>query len=478
MGTGERKSPEDIHAECRERIAKLEARLEVLERENRELKARLDQNSRNSDRPPSSDLPWAPRPGKPPTGRKPGGQPGHEGHQREFLPLAKVDRVEEVKPRTCGKCGRRLKGKDSAPVRHQVTEIPQPVPVTTEYRLHALVCRCGHRTLGELPAGTPPGSFGPRVEAILAYLTGKAHLSKRQIQDALEDLFGVLISLGSIKAAEERVSQAVGERVQEAKEYVQRQRVVHADETGWPQGRRPEGGRRRLAWLWVAATQWVSVFLIHVRRGAEGARALLGEFGGYLVTDRWNGYNGWPLGRRQLCWAHLIRDFRGFLERGKKSAPVGEALLFEAERMFELWHRVRDGTLARTTFRTYMRPIRRKVERLLRRGMRCGEKKTQGKCRRILAFAPAMWTFVRVPGLEPTNNTAERAVRPAVLYRKGCFGTQSPKGSRFVERILTVVTTLRQQGRDVLDYLTVACRAAQHGRSAPSLLPRRLHIAA
>ena len=125
-----------------------------------------------------------------------------------------------------------------------------------------------------------------------------------------------------------------------------------------------------------------------------------------------------------------------------------------------------------------MRPIRRRVEELLLAGARCGEPKTEGMCKKILTVKPALWTFVRVEGVEPTNNVAERAIRPAVLYRKGCFGTQSEAGSRFVERILTVVATLRQQERNVLEYLTDACVRAQAGKRPPSLLPGRRYVAA
>jgi transposase len=308
---------------------------------------------------------------------------------------------------------------------------------------------------------------------MLAYLSAQAHLSKRQIEELLQDAFGVKISLGSVVAAQQAVSEAVAAAVEEAQAHVEHQRVAFADETGWKEGNAAEHpGRRRKAWLWVAVTQSVTIFLIHASRGTEAARALLGRFAGYLVTDRWNAYNAWPVRRRQICWAHLIRDFVGFTERGKRSARIGAPLLKEAQKMFCLWHRVRDGTLTRSTFQVHLRPIRRRVERLLRSGARCGEPKTEGMCVRILKLAPALWTFARVEGVEPTNNTAERAVRPAVLYRKGCFGTQSAAGSRFVERILTVVATLRQQRRNVMQYLTRACIQAQIGKPAPSLLPQ------
>jgi transposase len=246
---------------------------------------------------------------------------------------------------------------------------------------------------------------------------------------------------------------------------VEEQGVAHLDETSWRQG-----GKR--AWLWVAVTSMVTVFLIRMSRGGQVARELLGEhFGGILVTDRYSAYNWYPVRWRQLCWAHLLRDFEAMRSRGGASEEIGEALLAQAHQMFTWWHRVREGRLARSTFRSYMTPLRREVERLLEAGSQCGVAKTEGTCREILKRRQALWTFVQVAGVEPTNNTAERAIRPGVQWRKGSVGTQSEAGSRFVESMMTVVATLKHQKRNVLDYLTAAHEAALHGEAAPSLLP-------
>jgi transposase len=480
METGEPKG--DIHAPCREIIAALRTELRALvtqfaslekraaQQDKRilELEARLNQNSRNSSRPPSSDPPSTPpRSPKPPTGRSPGGQPGHEGTTYKLVPVEQVDDVVPLKPQRCEGCGYRLTGDDPSPLRHQVTEIPPIHPQIIEYLLHRLICpKCAHRTAAKLPRGVSQGMQGPVLQAVISYLTGKLRLSKRAAREALEDIFAVRVSTGSIASAEQSVSQALATPVEAARAFVQAQPAIHADETGWRQG-------RKKAWLWAAVTPWVSVFLIHLNRGANAAAALLGKFAGYLTTDRWNGYNGWRIRRRQICWAHLVRDFKGFTERGAKAARIGADLLGETKKMFGLWRRVRDRTLARSSFQVYMSPIRQAIEELLRKGTRCGEAKTEGMCEMILKVAPALWTFVRVEGIEPTNNAAERAIRPAVLYRKGCFGTHSAEGSRFVERILTVTMTLRLQGRSVLDFLTQACIAAAYGHRPPSLLPTR-----
>ena len=204
------------------------------------------------------------------------------------------------------------------------------------------------------------------------------------------------------------------------------------------------------------------------------ARELLGEtFSGILVTDRYSGYNWYPVRWRQLCWSHLLRDFEAIRGRGGASEELGDALLAQAHQMFTWWHRVCEGTLARSTFRSYMTPLRREVEQLLEAGSQCGVAKTEGTCREILKRREALWTFVQVEGVEPTNNTAERSIRPGVQWRKVSFGTQSEDGSRFVESMMTVVATLKQQKRNVLDYLAAAHEAALRGEPAPSLLPEQ-----
>jgi len=462
----------------RQENQKLQARLERLEE-------RLNRNSTNSSRPPSSDPPQIKqnRPPQPPTGRKPGGQPGHEGHTRELLPLEQVDELIELDPKRCGGCGRKFKRRDvrrsrrsrtlrGRARRHQVTEIPEPQPHTTEWRMHAVECadpECGAVTWAELPPEVPRGRFGPRVQATVATLTGRYRSSRREAQVQIEELHGVKMSLGEVGAIERNVSTALARPVKEAQQYAQTQPVAGSDESGWPQGKR--AGKRR-AWLWVMVTNVVTVFLILRHRSAEAARTLLGSFDGVLCTDRWWAYKGWPLRKRQLCWAHLVRDFTEFTERSHKaSRQIGEALLEEARRMFAWWYRVRDGTLSRESFQTYRVPLRRRVRRLLRKGARCGHKLTARTCRDILALEPALWTFARVRGVEPTNNACERALRPAVLWRKGCFGTRSAAGSRFVQRMLTVAATLKQQGRSLLDFLTLAVELHQNGERAPSLLP-------
>ena len=442
----------------RAKVATLEARVATLEE-------RLSQNSQNSSRPPSSDPAHLPRPQRKPSGRKPGGQPGHEGAGRFLKPPEEVDEVVEIKPEICADCGAKLKGSDPHPVRHQVTELPPIHAKVTEYQLHTLPCtHCGVSTCAVLPGGVPRGAFGVRIGALASLLTGAYRVSKRNVRDLLEDCFGVDLALGSICPLEQITSEAIAAPVEEARAYVQAQPAVNMDETGWRQD-------NRRAWLWTAATALVSVFLIRASRGSKVVCELLGQtFKGVVGSDRWSAYSFLPLRRRQVCWGHLKREFQAFVDRGDASAPIGQALLTQVDQIFECWYRVRDGTLAKSTFRVYMGPVKGRVRELLRQGQACAHSKTAATCREILKVEPALWTFVIKEGVEPTNNAAERALRHGVLWRKSSFGTQSESGSRYVERMMTVVTTLRQQKRNVLDYLTTACEAHLRGKMPPSLL--------
>ena len=451
-----------------ENLEALEAKVNTLQEQVRTLEEQLKQTSRNSSRPPSSDPPQSQRRKRPRSGRRRGGQPGHRGQTRTLIPVEEVNQVVSIKPEQCTGCHAPLSGEDATPFRHQVIEMPPIEPIVTEYQWHQLVCpACGETTRAPWPKGVPSSTYGPRVHATVALLSGSYRLSKRTTAQAMVELFGVPMSVGTISQCEQTTTEVVAEPVAEARAYIEDQGVAHLDETSWRQG-----GKR--AWLWVAVTSWVTVFLVRMSRGGQVARELLGEgFSGILVTDRYSAYNWYPVRWRQLCWSHLLRDFEAIRGRGGTSEAIGEALLEQAHQMFAWWHRVREGTLKRSTFRSYMMPLRREVARLLEAGSQCGVAKTEGTCREILKRREALWTFVQVEGVEPTNNTAERSIRPGVQWRKGSFGTQSKDGSRFVQSMMTVVATLKQQNRNVLDYLTAAHEAALRGAPAPSLLPTR-----
>jgi transposase len=431
-----------------------------------ELRERLSQNSRNSSLPPSSDqLSHQPKIEKRPTGRQRGAQPGHPGHGRRLKPTAEIDHVVELRPVSCAQCGQLLLGDDPLPERHQVSEIPPVKAEVTEYRRHTLCClACGAKNQPPWLAQMPKGSFGPRVQAMISYLTGRLGTSHRDVAEVMEVLHGLRISPESVSAMQRQVSQALAGPVATAQQFVQQQ-SQYVDETGWQESSQQK-------WLWVNTTRDVTVFKVLSGRSTSDAQEVIRESAkGVVTTDRHGAYNWLSARRRQLCWAHLMRDFQAMVERSGDSAQVGQALLDQSREMFRLWHEVRDGTLSRRELAVGLQPIQQEVKKLLEAGSRSGHKKTGRTCQRIIKVEKSLWTFVRVKGVEPTNNAAERALRRAVLWRRKSFGTQSARGSEFVERILTAVTMLRQQGRDVMEYLTAACRSALHNEEVRGLTP-------
>jgi len=460
---------------CRQRdeiIARLQQQLATLTDRVRVLEEQLAKNASNSSLPPSANPPQAPKPVvKQPSGKKPGGQPGHPPTLQRRLPPQRLQQVIPFVPTTCRRCGHHLPHQagadDPEPSWHQVAELPQLAAQITEYQGHARTCPvCQTVTHAAIPADLCRHSFGPRLAATLAYLVGCHRVSRRGVEEIAQAVFDVPLSLGSICHLEEQRSQALAPAHAEAVAAVQAAEVKHADETSWRQA-----GKRR--WLWLAATATVAAFVVHARRSLAGLQALLGEvIVGIVISDRWKVYEVLPDGRRQLCWAHLIRDFRALSERRGTSRRIGEDLLALSGVLFEHWPKVRDGTHSRDWFvGEVLRAIRPDVQSLLRRGLRCRCAATRGTCRELLAWEPSLWTFAFVEGVEPTNNHAERVLRRAVLWRKGSLGSSSDGGCRFVERILTVVQTLRLQGRPVLTYLYEALCAHRQRLPAPKLLP-------
>jgi transposase len=436
-----------------------------------ELEARLAQNSTNSSRPPSADPPDTPAPPpRPPTGRKRGAQPGHPPHQRRLLPPEEVDRVVAHWPARCRHCQAALTagpaGAVGEPLRHQVTELPPVRAEVTEHRLYRVRCRsCGGETGASLPREVPAGAFGPRLQAAVALLSGRYRLSRREVAAVCADLLGADLAVGSIDALCQATAAALAVPVAELAVAVRGAAVAHADETSWTLA-----GQRQ--WLWVVTTTLITVFTLAASRGRGVIQALLGEdFGGRLVSDRWSAYTWLPVEQRQVCWAHLRRDFLALLHYGPSAAQLGLALLDVTDRVFDVWHQARADPAARPWLREAIAPLQAELHALLEAGQAQPAAKAAGLSRSLLQLWPALWTFVAVPGVEPTNNAAERALRPAVLWRKGSFGTQSEAGNLFVARLLSVAATCRQQQRPLLAYLTAVCTAAQLGLPSPSLLP-------
>jgi transposase len=438
------------------------AQIDDLKAELAELRERLGQNSNNSSKPPSTDPPHQPHNTSDElSGRKRGGQRGHCGLSRKLKAVTQADRVIDLKPVSCKDCGQLLLGDDPQPARHQVSELPRCKAEVTEYRRHSLRClACDAVNRVDWPEDMPAGSFGPRAQAVVAYLTGRLAASHRDVTEVMEVLFGMKMSLGSVSALQRRVSQSLAAEVEHAKQFVENQLSQNVDETTWPEAHKAK-------WLWVNATADVTVYhLLEGRASKQAKQVICEQAKGVIGTDRFGAYNWLPARRRQICWAHLKRDFQAMAERGGQSAQVGEGLLKEVEEVFKLWHQLRDGKISRKELQQEIAPVERRVKNLLVEGGGCEQNKTRHTCENLLKLRGSMWRFVRVEGVEPTNNSAERALRRAVMWRKKSFGTQSESGSRFVERILTVVTSLRQQGRDVVEYLT-----AMSSGQTQSLLP-------
>lgn len=449
------------------RIAELVAVIEKQAARIAELEEKLRQNSSNSSKPPSSDGPdhKPARPAKKKSGRKPGGQPGHAKRERTLLPVELARHSTDSVPSACEHCGSTQLDDDPSPHRHQVVDLPPIVPVFDECRQHARRCRdCAHVTIGPLPADMTSLGFGPGVDAMVGQLAGEQRLSKRAVAEAMTEVFGVPMSTGAVIDAQTRVSEALAAPVAEATKHVQAQSVKNADETPWWQG-------TVRAYLWVCVTALVTVFQVHLTRKAEAAKALLGKVRGVLGTDRYSGYAWWPAGQRQVCWAHLVRDFVAIAERGGASGELGEALLVQAELLFDHWRAFKAGRLSRATLRVYLRPVQREVVCLLDEGRASEHEKTAGTCEKLWQVQDALWTFAQVEGVEPTNNAGERALRFAVVWRKMSRGAKSAVGNAFVARMLSVHATLRQQRRSVYEYLREACRAHRAGQAGPSLVP-------
>jgi transposase len=456
---------------CRERdarIAALEARVAELEALVELLQAKLHDLTKPPTLPRSG--PALPKgPAKQPTGKKPGAQPGHPPHLKTLVPPERVNEIVPFVPAVCAHCQTPLPQQagpdDPPPLRHQVAELPRLAAHITEFQGHARTCpHCGKVTRATIPEAIRAHSVGPNLTGALSYFAGCHGVSKRGVEEIAETVFDAPVALGSVANLEQEVSAALAPAHEEAKKAVQEAEVKNVDETGWK-----ENGKKR--WLWAAATATVVVFLIHALRSVVALRKLLGhQEHGILCSDRWKAYDHWPTLRRQVCWAHLKRNWEKMLERGGSAKKIAKACLSVHERVFELWHLFRGGGCSRQQLGDDMAPLMLELLDILERGQRCRDRKTQRFCARLRGQFLAIWTFVVVEGVEPTNNHAERVLRRAVLWRRRSFGCHSSEGCRFVERILSVVQTLRLQKRSVLQFLQDSIAAHRLGQKGPKLV--------
>lgn len=462
-------------AKLAEQDAKLAALTELVSKQSaqiEQLTELLNRSSKNSHLPPSSDGPGSGAGGgaastrRLPSGRKRGGQKGHRGSHRELLPADCVDIVIDLFPEVCLGCACRLpQVVDVAACRYQQLELRDHRPHVTEWRRHEVDCeRCGSSTTATYDSTKIPSSaFGPCLTAVVAMLTGAYHLSRRKTQRLLWELFGISVSLGAISSLEQRASEALKSAHDEALLEVQYAGVKHTDATTWTRG-------GKLMSLWTLASAAATVYQIFSDGCRDTIVPMFGPRLGILVSDRATVFGFWVMALRQICHAHLLRKFVAFSERAGPAGAIGRELLELTALMFEYWHGFKDGLLTRQELQSWLRPVQRDIERLLERGAAADIERLSGSCADILAHRDALWTFVTHEGVEPTNNHGELELRDFVLWRKRSFGSQSERGERFAERMMTAVRTARKQGKDVLDFMVGSITAYIGGTTAPRLL--------
>lgn len=433
--------------------------------------ASLSTNSTNSSKPPSSDGPKVVKPKKKKSSRSPGGQKGHKGHKRELRPVEEMQDVHEHYPQNCEKCNAPLDPvscpETSEPERYQTFELPKIMPVMEEHRCHELGCTCGHRTRAELPPEVTQSQFGPRVHGAIAYLTSVHRIGRRGIVEILNTFFGLDLCLGSVCNCIDRVSPELEPVAEEARQTLPQSDNLNIDETGWKR----KGDRR---YLWVFVSPLVVYFSIAASRGAKVLRSVLGDvFTGVITSDDHSAYSSYhKKGIRQLCWAHIIRKLKA-LKDGRASPDAylfSKNMLKEVGQIFGCWHAFREGYITREQLLNATTLMRARMKRYCQKYLASSDGEVRTRTKRLLDNWDHLFTFLTHEGVEPTNNRAEQAIRPAVQWRKLCFGNQSEAGERFTERILTVTRTCQLQGKNPFHFLTDLMEAAFKGMPRPSLL--------
>lgn len=408
------------------------------------LREQLNTNSKNSSLPPSQDRKKK-KEKKAKSKRKKGGQPGHKGAGRPLVPPTEVSKfvVCELSSKHC-LCGGEIKLKDRIE-RHQIFEIPVVKYEVIEYQLQKGYCACCAKTYSaELPAGISWKGFGPRVQAMTSILTSKYRLSKRLASAWFKDIYQMPICLGSISNVEQTISEALATIHQNLAHRIQLEKVVHADETGHKEC-------NKNGWAWILSTKDYTLFELRHSRGKKVAKELIGPLQDRIfITDRYPAYNYLPDQNHQLCWAHLKRDFQKISERSGESGRVGQALLRCYKKIFLYWKK--SGSFCQKK----LKRLKNEMMRWLKIGVYCDHSKTAKTCENLIDLFPSLWLFFDIPEVSPTNNHAERQLRPLVISKKLTFGTQSNRGSRYIERIFSIITTCKQQGRDTLAFITQA----------------------
>lgn len=435
-----------------------------LKQENAELKEKLRINSKNSSLPPSKDL-RKPKNKKKPSGRKQGGQPGHKGVFRSLLPETEVNGIIDCPfPSTCDACDSEVVLKKVK--RHQVYELPKQQFEVIEYRKHVGICSCCYKKHeGTYPIGVTSKILGPRAHGLIGLLTSKYRLSKRLVVELFNQVYGLSISLGTVSNAENTISAALNKPYEDIKSNLNAARVVHLDETGHKE-------KNKNGWAWLLGSNEATLFSLHPSRGRKIAKSLINRYSNRIfITDRYPVYDYLPDANRQVCWAHLKRDFQKISEREGACARIGFGLLKAYQCLFTLWKKEPiTRRLHHKKTQQWFRRYRHKLLYWLRQGAICGHKNTMRTCEKLLGIEAALWTFWWNTDVSATNNQAERQLRPLVISKKLTFGTQSSRGSRFIERIFSIVMTCQQQKKNIFEYLEDCMFSLFTNQPTPKLL--------
>lgn len=460
-------------AEAQQRIAELEKKIADLEQRL----ALRDKDSTNSSKPPSSDgLRGGKRqyPRRKKGRRKPGGQAGHAGKHRPLLPSEQVQEIVVLLPPECKHCGEKLPQDpekletEGTLHRHQVTELPPIQPFVTEYQNPKVVCPgCRRGTRQPLPKELA-SHFGPQLSALIAYLTVLYRIPRRGVESLLQTVLGISISLGSTHKQVEQASDALQAPYEELEQQLASEPVLNGDETGWK-----NNGQRR--WLWVLVANSFAFYTVAKTRSSQVLLQLLGStFAGILCSDRYGAYRKYHKGTAQWCWAHLKRDLLG-IQQFVRSTDAGrfsrDALAVYA-RLFRLWHRFCGNSLDRTQLQDKSVPLQKQFFALCQRYMDSQDRKVRVLASALFNQCDRLFTFILYPGVAPTNNISERALRRAVQWRKICFGNRSSKGEVATARLLTVCETCAMQKRNALEFLAQAIQCYRSGKPIPSLLSK------
>lgn len=460
------------------RIAELEAqvrqrdeRIAALERQVAQLAAqvaKLSKNSSNSSKPPSSDIVKPPKP-PPPSGRKRrriGGQPGHPRHERPAFPPEEIDAIRTYRLDRCPDCGGRLKPLADPRVIQQVEVVPQPVRIV-EYRAHAYRCtHCGKAQEAALPAPVVKcGLIGPHLTAWVAYLKGACHASFSTIRKFLRDVLKFTVSRGQLAKLIGRVATALAGPYQALLDALPGQPRLNVDETG-----HKDNGKAW--WTWCFRAELFTLFKIEPSRGSDVLLEALGdEFEGVLGCDYFSAYRKYMKNfgvAVQFCLAHVIREVKFLLTfPDRATRNYAQRLLHALRQLFHVIHRREQMTPQR-----FQRALEEARQTVLKIGQFAPQRReARNLAKRFRQHGAAYFRFITTPGVEPTNNLAEQAIRFVVIDRRITQGTRSEAGRQWNERIWTTIATLSQQGRSILEYLRDAIHADLKNQTAPALLP-------